>query len=387
MRVGAALTLALLLSTPKLAADAGTSGTDAGTPAQRPSIAGCVEHVPPGKTRPELSETFPASGLAGHAAVLEVVVTHGKGESVLAHGFDLERGSGQAKQLEAAGFAIPDPDGGAGPTLTVVEEGERAKTTLKLPIVTLPKTAGVHQMTLPPLPIAISRASGEVVTVCTREHSIRIDEPIADTPDAKPKENPAARRQLEEWTTLKTITYATLLALVVGALVAWLLSRWMRREKPKPPPPPPRPPWEVALEELSDVRRAELVENQRFVEHFDRVSYIMRRYCGDRYGFDGLESTTREMLYVLRRVVPPIPVLDVIEAFLRQADLVKFARLTPSAEECQQALARCEEIVQRTIPVPILRPQGVPSSPFVGGSSGRPPPASPPASPPGGASP
>jgi hypothetical protein len=169
-----------------------------------------------------------------------------------------------------------------------------------------------------------------------------------------------------------------LLALVIGALVAWVLGRWLRRPKPAPPPPPPRPPWDVALEELEDVRRAELVQNSRFVEHFDRVSYIMRRYCGDRYGFDGLESTTREMLHVLRRVVPPIPVLDVIEAFLRQADLVKFARLTPTAEECNEALSRCLEIVQRTIPEPMLPPP-----PLAARAAGRPDLGAPPAAPPG----
>lgn len=366
MRALAVLLLVLLTSGVARAADAGAS------------VSGCVEHVPPGKPRPELTEKFPDKGLAGHAAVLEVVVEHGKGESVLPHGLRLQLGGDEAKQLEAAKFALPDADGGAGPTLDVEEQGDRARTTVRLPVVPLPDAPGLQQMTLPPLPIAISRASGELVTVCTKPHPISVDEPIADTPDAKPKHNPPARRQLEEWTTLKHVTYAALIALLVGALVAWLVGRWMRRPKPAAPPPPPRPPWEVAIEELEDVRRAELVQNERFVEHFDRVSHIVRQYCGDRYGFDGLESTTREMLSVLRRVVPPIPVLDVIEAFLRQADLVKFARLTPSAEECAEALARGETIVRRTIPEPILAaPPRVPpipgARPDAGGAEPPPP--------------
>ena len=37
----------------------------------------------------------------------------------------------------------------------------------------------------------------------------------------------------------------------------------------------------------------------RFAEHFDRVSDIVRKYLGLRFGFDGLESTTREALAVL----------------------------------------------------------------------------------------
>jgi hypothetical protein len=78
------------------------------------------------------------------------------------------------------------------------------------------------------------------------------------------------------------------------------------------------------------------------------------------------------MLSVLRRVVPPIAVLDVIEAFLRQADLVKFARLTPTAEECIQALERGETTVRRTIPEPILA--AVPSkAPGARASIGSPP--------------
>ena len=40
----------------------------------------------------------------------------------------------------------------------------------------------------------------------------------------------------------------------------------------------------------------------------------------------------------------------VIERFMRKADLVKFARLTPTAEECRTALDLGEEIVRRTIP-------------------------------------
>jgi hypothetical protein len=374
-------TIALvLLAIPRVAWAADGGAPDAAPIGPEPratSTRGCVEHLPAGKARPSFTETFPDKGLAGHAAVLEVVVEHGKGESVLPHGLRLQVGGDEADELERSGFALPDPDGGAGPSLETKQEGERAKTTVRIPVVPLPDKPGLHQMTLPPLPIAISRASGDVVTVCTRPHPISVDEPIADAPDAKPKDNPPPRRQLEEWTTLKHVTYATLLALVVGALAAWLLGRWMRREKPKPPPPPPRPPWEVALEELEDVRRAELVENGRYAEHFDRVSYIVRKYCGDRYGFDGLESTTREMLSVLRRVVPPIAVLDVIEAFLRQADLVKFARLTPTAEECIEALGRGETTVRRTIPEPILAP---PPASRAGPrpSAGPPPPAGPP---------
>jgi len=52
---------------------------------------------------------------------------------------------------------------------------------------------------------------------------------------------------------------------------------------------------------------------------------------------------------------PPEP-LDKIKAFLRQADLVKFANLTPTEEECELALGRGEDIVRATRPTPVAAP-------------------------------
>ena len=349
---GGAGAAALALSAPSAAAPgAGASAqAAAGTPPAAPPES-CVEHVPEGKRRPTLDEKLPHRGTSGHVAVLEVIVHHGKGETVMPNGFRQPLGGDQTRALEQAGFILPHPDGGAPPTLEREDDGERAKTTVRIPVVPLPEEPGRAKLTLPPLPISVARASGELITLCTKPHPLIVDDPIANTPDAKPKDNPPPRRQVEEWTTAKHVVYASLIALVVGGLVAWLVGRWLRRPRPAPPGPPPRPPWEVAREELHDLRLARLVDDQRFTEHFDRVSFTIRKYLGDRYGFDGLESTTREILSVLRRVVPPVAGLELIERFLRKADLVKFARLTPNAEECTVALEQGEEMVQRTVPV------------------------------------
>jgi len=349
--------------------DAGTSAPtalpDAGATGE-PAVRSCSEHVPEGKSRPVVSDQLPSRGVSGHVVVLEIVVEHGKGETVLPDGFRVQFGSDELHLLEEAGFVLPHPDGGAGPTLQRESHGEGTKTTVRIPLVPLPPEPGRHELVLPPLPVAIARASGELITVCTKEHRVVVEDPIANSPDAQPRENPPPRRQLEEWTTAKHVAFASLIALLVGALVAWLVGRWLRRPRPAPPPPPARPPWEVAFEELHDIRQSNLVQGRRYAEHFDRVSFTVRKYLGDRYGFDGLESTTRESLGVLRRVVPPIRALSDIERFLRHADLVKFARLTPTAEECLQALDAGEQIVQRTVPAfgpPAPSPGSDPAAP------------------------
>jgi len=357
--------LALLLSGRALAAgpdpvaDAGAAPAPAPVSAPASSSASsvvdskneesCVERIPSGKGRPQFSEKIASRAVSGHALTLQVVVEHGKGETVLPTGFRLLSDSPQAKALEREGFALPDPEGAAGPKLERTEQGERATTQVRISVVPLPAKPGRHELLLPPLPIAISRASGELITVCTAPHRVTVEDPIANTPNPSPRGNPAARRQLEIWTTAKHVTLAVLIALVVGALAALLISRWLRRPKKLPPPPPPRPPWDVALEALHDIRHAGLTREGRFAEVFDRVSDVLRRYLGDRYGYDGLESTTREALGALRQVTPPIEDLGGIETFMRDADLVKFARLTPSEGECLDLLARAESIVTRTI--------------------------------------
>ena len=317
-------------------------------PAADGSVSGtCIERIPEGKAPPKLSESFPTRGKSGHAATLTVKVTHLKGEEVLPGGFRIAEGEG-LDALKRANLALPDPEGPAGPVITRNAEG--TETEVKVSVVPLPPEPGRHELTLPPLPISIARASGHVVTVCTKPHTITVEDPIANTPDPKPKPNPPPRRQLEEWELLKRLVYGGLVALVVGVVAAWLFTRWRRRPRALPPPPPPRPAWEVALEELHDIRHAGLIRQQRFSEHYDRVSDAIRQYLGDRFGFDGLESTTREALAVLESVIPAIDSMDKVQAFLRQADLVKFARLTPTEEECELALARGEDIVRGTMP-------------------------------------
>jgi hypothetical protein len=338
---------------PAASSSASAPAASSGSP---PNADSCVERIPSGKDRPKFTEGIDARALSGHALTLEVYVVHGKGETVLPTGFHLLSDSPEAKALEREGFALPDPDGPAGPKLERTEDGGSAKTRLRISIIPLPPKPGRHELVLPPLPITLSRASGELITLCTAPHRVEVEDPIANAPNPEPHGNPAARRQREIWVAAKHVVFAALIALAVGAVLALLISQWLRRPKKLPPPPPPRPPWDIALEALHDIRHAGLTREGRFSEHFDRVSDVLRRYLGDRYGYDGLESTTREALGSLRLITPAIADLGEIQTFMRDADLVKFAQLTPSEGECLDLLARAEHIVTRTIDIAPVAP-------------------------------
>jgi hypothetical protein len=346
----AAIGVALLLAALPAHAD---EPADAGAPEVT-----CIEHVPEGATRPLVTEAFPARGKSGYAAELQLVITHGRGETVLPGGFRFQATSEEGRALAKAGFTIPDPAGGVATSLKVEQvDAGKSRTTLTIPIVPLPDKPGRNALTLPPLPIAVGRANNEFINLCTARHPILVEDPIANELDPKVKPNPPPRPQREDWPAARYAAIAVPIALALMAAGAWIYRMVQRR--PKIVPEKPKiPPWVLALKELEEIRQSDLLADGQTGEYFDRVSDAVRRYLGGRYGFEateqgynGLETTTAEMLELLRRVRPAVTELPRISEFLDECDLVKFAKLEPTREMCLTALTRGEVIVQRTIPV------------------------------------
>ncbi len=322
------------------------SSASAGDAVTAPSA--CVEHVPEGKSRPVMAETFPARAKAGYAATLRLSIPHGLGERVLPGGFKLLLDSPEGRELSRSGFQFADLQGPAAPRIERTEQPGTATTVVELSFVPLPEEPGPQTLVLPSLPIAIARASGDLTTLCTHPHSLAVEDPTSSIALAEPKPNPPPRPQREVWEAAKNVALGALIALPLGALCAFLIGMYRRRERPPVPPPPPRPAWDTALEALARLRRGELSVG-RTREHYAAVAAAVREYLGQRYGFDGLESTTRETMRALSAVRPRIDALADVRAFLQRADLVKFANLVPEVAECERALDQGESIVRHTM--------------------------------------
>lgn len=365
-RLAATFALAVLGTTRVSAADDAGVDVDAGAA----SSDTCIEQIPKGATRPIMTDTFPDRAGSGFAALLTVKIQHGKGERVLPAGLESAATTEAKKRLKEAGFVLPSQTGTAAGRVTTQadDKGTLVTSHVELPLVPLPETPGRNLLHLPPLPIAVARANGEMMTLCTSPHWVTVEDPIANEPEAKPKPNPPGRPQREEWTSLKIGLELVAVGLVLGAALAFLWRWWRARPVPPPPPPPPRPPWEVALEKLEETREAELLEAGRHPEYIDRVSDAVRGYLGARFGFDGLESTTAEILAALRtsnagflRMDEEAPTsrpvfgasmsFGEIKAFLEECDLVKFAKLVPSTEQCEKVMETGVRIVRSTMPV------------------------------------
>lgn len=316
----------------------------------------CVEQLEGGRTRPVIAETFPAKGIAGHVAWLRLEVRHQAGEAVYPAGFELNAASDEAAELARAGFLLPDAKSQAHPRITKTA-GAETTTVVEIPFVPLPKEAGRVSLTLPALPIDFSSASGRVDRLCSAPHALEVEDPGASTAELVAKPDPEPRPQEEVWTAARDLVTGLLVALpLVLALVLAIRKLAPKLARPKKLPPPPLP-WETALAELRRVEADRLLESERYEEHLDRVSDALRAYLGHRYGFDGLESTTRELLRQLMEKASDFPFEREVRTILHRADLVKFAKKPPEREECRDAFADTLRVVEQTIPARTLDPR------------------------------
>jgi hypothetical protein len=156
--------------------------------------------------------------------------------------------------------------------------------------------------------------------------------------------------------------------MAVTALFTWLFLRWWRaRPKELPPPPPPRPAHEVAMEKLRALRReltAAIADGSQ-ARVVDGASDALREYLGHRFGFNGLESTTDEVITSMRQQRLAGVTLAEITTLLGECDLVKFAKAVPDQNDCEKVIGEAERIVQRTMHLNVvaITPPAAPSAP------------------------
>jgi hypothetical protein len=151
----------------------------------------------------------------------------------------------------------------------------------------------------------------------------------------------------------------TLLLLLVPALLAWLLYRRRRGRGADGDAmglrgPPPRPAHELALEALAALEGSPMLERGQVKEFHIEAAEILRTYVERRFRVDALEMTTREVLAGLERAGVDDELGDALRRFLEQCDLVKFAKVRPTAEASRELLALGRWVVERTIPTVVI---------------------------------
>lgn len=217
---------------------------------------------------------------------------------------------------------------------------------------------GVHD--LGPLRVRITTAAGELIELESNSSTIEVRSLLANEPDPqlKPPTEPVVVEQDDH---RLLIALGILLAIALGALLAWLFMRWWnKRDRPEPAPPPPPPPWETALTELHELEqgRADAVSEGRTEQWVDAVSDSIRAYLGRRFGFHGLESTTDEIADRLLRTKSLTIEPQHAVAFLGQCDLVKFAKASLADEASRTLIEEALALVDQTRPAALPQDGG-----------------------------
>lgn len=144
-------------------------------------------------------------------------------------------------------------------------------------------------------------------------------------------------------------------ALLLLAAAAWGLVRWLRSRGKRIGdlfrPAPPLPPHVAAIQALEALHNQKLWQNNRHKQYYSGITDILRTYIAARWEIGAMEMTSDEIIETMRPEELPDKARMDLTAILRDADLVKFAKATPEAEQNEADYLKAYYFVEETKPV------------------------------------
>ena len=152
-----------------------------------------------------------------------------------------------------------------------------------------------------------------------------------------------------DWMRIIRFAAAGLIIVIIGILIFLYIKRRKegkslipRREKPK------RPPHEIALDELNQLLQEQLLKKGEIKQFYIRISEIIRYYIEGRFFIIAIEMTTMQLIDTMKQAEIEDEDVQLVEDFLMQCDLVKFAKYIPTPGEIQKVIDQAYEIVNKT---------------------------------------
>jgi hypothetical protein len=139
-------------------------------------------------------------------------------------------------------------------------------------------------------------------------------------------------------------------AIGAAAIALFLLVRMIKnRRPPKPEPEAPKIPAHIpALAVLHELLREERWKQPDKKEYYSRLTDTVRLYLEQRFGIFAMEKTTREIINDLKKADITEDDKQSLRKILNKADMVKFAKMSPSDEDGFVSLSQSIEFVERT---------------------------------------
>lgn len=141
--------------------------------------------------------------------------------------------------------------------------------------------------------------------------------------------------------------------LLILLLIAASIYFYIKRKKPLEEKEliPEMTPLEEALNLLSELDKKLLWQNNDVKKYYSELTEIVRGYIEKELHISALEQTTDELMDVLKAfqesksIETTQSIINKLNALLREADLVKFAKSKPLANEIEEDRKDAEEIL------------------------------------------
>jgi hypothetical protein len=147
---------------------------------------------------------------------------------------------------------------------------------------------------------------------------------------------------------------------VLLALLTGFIYWYLRRKKPvlEQKPVKKTEPWKLALSELDRIEKEAVWRQGKVKQYYSDLSETVRRYLEDQSGIPALESTSDEILHMMRTRTMPAESQESARTLFKTTDLVKFAKTIPDEAMHATALMLSRRVVETTRPRDLASSEG-----------------------------
>ena len=152
--------------------------------------------------------------------------------------------------------------------------------------------------------------------------------------------------------------------LIASGLGYWYYHRFVLKKPAAAVPEIKRPAWEMALEELENLRKTDLANTGKVKEYYFGLSEILRKYMEERFNLACIDRTSEEIIAELKNGILEEKIRNGFLTFLLESDLVKFAKFIPSKKKTEEDWEMVYNLVKETIPKEATEASQMPEEPM-----------------------
>ena len=201
---------------------------------------------------------------------------------------------------------------------------------------------------LPPLLAVIQNAQGKSDSLIYKGPELYVNTVPVDTATYIIKD---IKGQIGYPVTFKEVLPWILLTLIIAALVYFIIRLVNARRNNMTlfgKPVQKDPAHIVALRDLEKIRKQKLWQNNKSKQFYTAVTDTLRNYISERFSIATLERPSTEMLEELKQQDIEEKTFDTVSQLFARADLVKFAKYEPTAQENEDTIPDAVQFVNST---------------------------------------